>query len=349
VRILAAQEPDQPAAPVTVWTRDFVTIQWTEPVTNGAAILSYDIQVREADETTFSNVLSHCDGSLASVVNALSCTIPVSILRAAPFSLPWGTNVHAQLYATNSEGDSVMSEVGNGAIITTYPDAPINLQENSSDRDTGILGMVWEQAAFNGGAVIEDYQIWIAVSGQAFEVLASGLASPAYIAASLTPGITYDFKVQARNSYDYSAYSATLTLLCAWKPFKPDAPTTYRVTDQMYFDWTEPFTNGSPITGYRIFIQQDDLATYTEETIECIGTDADVIAGTICHVSLARLIVSPWSLTMNDEVWAKIIAINTYGESEISEQGNNGLVKLVPDAPVNLQNVEFNVDDRSST
>lgn len=66
-------------------------------------------------------------------------------------------------------------------------------------------------------------------------------------------------------------------------------------------------------------------------------------------MSLARLIVAPWSLTMNDEVWAKIIAINAYGESEVSEPGNNGLVKLVPDAPVNLQNVEFNVNDRSST
>lgn len=37
-----------------------------------------------------------------------------------------------------------MSDVGNGAIITTYPDAPINLLERYSDRDTGVLGLVWE-------------------------------------------------------------------------------------------------------------------------------------------------------------------------------------------------------------
>lgn len=127
--MLAAQEPDQPDAPTTVWTKDFVTVVWTEPVINGAAILSYNIFLRQSDEVTYSNVLSHCDGSLTSIVSALQCTIPVSVFKTDPFNLAWGTNVHAKLYATNSEGDSVMSEVGNGAIITTNPDPPINLLE----------------------------------------------------------------------------------------------------------------------------------------------------------------------------------------------------------------------------
>lgn len=46
IRVLAAQEPDKPETPVTVWTRDFVTVQWVEPVINGAAILSYNVQLR---------------------------------------------------------------------------------------------------------------------------------------------------------------------------------------------------------------------------------------------------------------------------------------------------------------
>lgn len=41
---------------------------------------------------------------------------------------------------------------------------------------------------------------------------------------------------------------------------------------------------------------------------------------------------------MNEEVWVKVIAINMYGESLISDKGNDGLVKLVPDAPINLFN-----------
>jgi hypothetical protein len=33
-----------------------------------------------------------------------------------------------------------------------------------------------------------------------------------------------------------------------------------------------------------------------------------------------------------------IIATNVYGDSPYSEPGNNGLIKLIPDAPVNLLN-----------
>jgi hypothetical protein len=71
----------------------------------------------------------------------------------------------------------------------------------------------------------------------------------------------------------------------------------------MYINWDEPFINGTPITGYRIFILEDDFVTYTEETLECVGTDASLILNTICHVALDTLIVQPWDLTMNEEVW----------------------------------------------
>lgn len=168
-------------------------------------------------------------------MNAQECVIPVAVLKAEPFSLPWGTNVHARLYATNSEGDSEMSDVGNGAIITTYPDKPINFIEYYPTRDVvnrvGTLGMTWEEAAFNGGAAIIDYRVSIAVQGQAFEYLATGLLTPEYTAINLTPGVTYEFKVQSRNSYDYSDYSEVLTMLMAFVPEEPDAPVTYRVTN----------------------------------------------------------------------------------------------------------------------
>jgi hypothetical protein len=50
------------------------------------------------------------------------------------------------------------------------------------------------------------------------------------------------------------------------------------------------------------------------------------------------LIVEPYSLVLNEEVWAKVIAENFYGDSPYSEPGNDGLTKLIPDAPVNLLN-----------
>lgn len=55
-------------------------------------------------------------------------------------------------------------------------------------------------------------------------------------------------------------------------------------------------------------------------------------------MALDTLIVPPYSHVLDEEVWVKLIAINYYGESLISEPGNDGLVKLDPDAPVNLDN-----------
>ena len=162
---------------------------------------------------TYSLQLSHCDGGFSAITSALQCAIPVAVFKAEPFSLEWGDSVHAKLFATNSEGDSIISEPGNGAYITTNPDPPINLVERYSDRSPTTLGLTWQPAAFTGGDIIIDYQISIAVQGGTFTILASNLLEPEYQAVDLTPGVIYEFKVQSRNSYDYSAFSATLTML----------------------------------------------------------------------------------------------------------------------------------------
>jgi len=62
--------------------------------------------------------------------------------------------------------------------------------------------------------------------GSSFLVLASGVDSQQYTATSLTSGVIYQFKIEARNSYGFSDYSDVLTLLCAYKPEAPAAPTT---------------------------------------------------------------------------------------------------------------------------
>jgi hypothetical protein len=51
-----------------------------------------------------------------------SCTIPVTVLRGTPYDLEWGSSIFAKVIATNIYGDSLESEEGNGAIITTTPD-----------------------------------------------------------------------------------------------------------------------------------------------------------------------------------------------------------------------------------
>lgn len=53
---------------------------------------------------------------------------------------------------------------------------------------------------------------------------------------------------------------------------------------------------------------------------------------------MTTLIAAPWYLAQEEQIVIKIIATNEFGDSAFSEEGAGGIIKLVPDAPVNLVN-----------
>lgn len=155
--VLAATIPSLPAIPSTSFAPDSVTVTWTAPTTNGAPITAYIITVRQSDGATYSVDSVNCNGSVSSIVTLRSCTIPVTALRASPYSLAYGTSIFAKVTAINEKGASTESNPGNGAIIITNPDAPISLAEDYTKRTASTLGLTWAQATFNGGATVTDY------------------------------------------------------------------------------------------------------------------------------------------------------------------------------------------------
>lgn len=188
--------------------------------------------------------MSNCDGSQSIFLVTTSCSIPVSVLRGAPFSLPWGSSVYSTVIATNIYGDSVVSSAGNGGVIMTYPDAPVNVVENLSARTASTLGISWQIGVNNNGASVSQYVVSMATGSGAFVVLYSGL--PTFLttvtASGLTFGTTYKFVVQSGNAFGLSAYSAELNLLCATYPLTPIAPTTVNLNSNVVVSWTAPST-----------------------------------------------------------------------------------------------------------
>ena len=55
------------------------------------------------------------------------CSVLISDLIKSPYHMAWGASIKARVTAQNIIGSSIVSDTGNGAIILTYPDAPINL------------------------------------------------------------------------------------------------------------------------------------------------------------------------------------------------------------------------------
>jgi len=63
ISALAAQPPDKPNAPATVWSNDYIYVFWAAPEDNGAEITSYTILIRGSDLVTYYTELTSCDGS----------------------------------------------------------------------------------------------------------------------------------------------------------------------------------------------------------------------------------------------------------------------------------------------
>ena len=187
------------------------------------------------------------------------------------------------------------------------------------------MGLSWTAPVFIGGAIIIDYRINIAEVGQSYSVVASGVTSTSYTVTGLTAGKTYELKVEARNSYGYSASSSILTMLCAFVPDSPTTITTANVNDKVSVSWNEPVTNGSPITAYKIIIKQKDQ-TYTQESIECVPINPALIASRLCSIALTTLKASPYNLIKGDSVVAQIISVNVYGESVQVVTGNGAVI-----------------------
>jgi len=116
-------------------------IGWSTPDNGGSSITGYKVQMRQSDLATFSQVT--CTETMSNVVSFTVCSVSIASARGAPFNLAWGSSILAKIVATNVYGDSVPSESGNGAVILTYPDAPVNLANNVALTSSSQIGFSW--------------------------------------------------------------------------------------------------------------------------------------------------------------------------------------------------------------
>jgi hypothetical protein len=76
---------------------------------------------------------------------------------------------------------------------------------------------------------------------------------------SLTPGVTYSFKVASRNSVGYSEFSTTLAVLAAQLPDQPTAVATTAGSNEIIISWNVN-DRGSPITQIPVEIRESQFS-----------------------------------------------------------------------------------------
>jgi len=158
-----------------------------------------------------------------------------------------------------------------------------------------------------------------------------------YLVTGLNPGTLYSFTVQALNSEGLSSASLPVSILAAEAPATPAMPVTTIVGSDINVSWIAPNSNGSPITAY-IITFRDSAGNYHLILDVCDGSSQQVISTLRCVIPLTKMYGSPFNLILGDNVYAKIVAINSYGNSLPSAPGDGAAVVLPPDAPIGLAN-----------
>lgn len=143
------------------------------------------------------------------------------------------------------------------------------------------IGLEWEDGAYDGNTPTLDYRVSHYTGGE-WVLLASGLTAKSFLATELTSGVTYEFRIEARNIVGFSNPSTSIFVIAATPPETPAAPTTSITNNDLTIDWDAPTDNGSPIIGYRISVQ-DSTGTYVPI---CDGTDATLVAESKCVITV---------------------------------------------------------------
>ena len=274
VSIRASAVPDTPVAPTTTQSGDSnLVISWGEPGNGGSDVTGYIIKIKQQVDGTLTEDTTNCDGTDSAIKLAKSCTVPISVLRAAPYSLDWGNSVTATVIATNLVGNSIESAEGNGAIIYTYPDPPTSAVNDPLVTSASTLKVMWTAPSFIGGTAIIDYRVLYTLTGSsAFTVLAENIATEYYSTTALQAGSEYKFKIEARNQFGYSQTASNeVTILQAQVP---DAPVSLAndvavtASGVVGLTFADGATDGSSsIIDYTVFYDQGAAtATWIELT-----------------------------------------------------------------------------------
>ena len=219
--IVAATTPSQPAAPTTAVgsAAGAIEISWAAPDSQGDPITSYLVEIQGATPGAWTAEAAHCGGT-----SAVSCTVPMAVVTAAPYLLSQGDLVEVRVTAANSYGPGPASPANTaGADVRVAPlamAAPIRGPATASAQ----VEVQWTLLAgpSDGGSPVTSYHLqWDQGTGTWADLV--GLVSPHLLAGytvttGVTPGTSHQFRVRAANVYGWGPYSPATAILASQAP-----------------------------------------------------------------------------------------------------------------------------------
>jgi len=352
--IKAAREPDVPAAPTTSIDSETggIAITWTAPDERGDTITAYLIEIANKAGDSWTTHTS-CDGSSPSVIEALRCVVPMSALTEVPFNYVFDDLVVVRVSASNSFGFGVKSPASDetGARVRSVPSQMLPPTEDISSTDTTItLNWVGLEGVSAGNSEVLAYSLYWDQGDSNAEVtteLVDALVTT-FTVNSVEGGMTYRFRVRARNIYGYGPYSDVLEVIPDDAPGKVDIPTVaLSSTDptEVEISWAAPDDHSSPITSYEILFLMSN-GEFAHELTRCDGELPTVLAERKCSVPMST-IRTLTGLPRDSLIRVKVMASNAKGNGQFSEVNTVGAT--VETEPTNLSVVSIDMSQTTNT
>jgi hypothetical protein len=228
--VIPAKAPDAPTGVTTTAGTGKITVAWTEPTDNGAAITSYTV--------------TSSPGGFTCTVSATTCEISTGLVA--------GTAYTFTVTATSLAGTSSASTASGSTSINAAPSVPLNAIAEKGNTTATVR---WDAPIDIRGSEINGYTVTAYSSNN----VASGSCTTVAPTQScditgLTNGSPYTFKVTATNGIGTSAASAASAAVTpSTVPDKPTAVTAVVGDTQATISFTGPVNNGgAALTTYTV-------------------------------------------------------------------------------------------------
>ena len=280
-------------------------------------------------------------------MQARNCVIPMSVLLNTPFNYTFDQIVRVRVSAANKYGYGNLSAVSgdSGARIRVIPVqmAKPTMDPLSTDK-TLIMNWIAISGANAGNSPVIAYSLlWDAGNAGAntFTELTDALVT-SFTVNGVQGGLTYRFKVRARNIYGYGPASDATSVVPQDAPGKTAIPTVLlnsTVPTEVQVSWDQPNNHSADITAYEILFMKAN-GDFVLELTRCDGTLATVVATRTCSVPMGT--IRNLTLIPRDGlIRVKVRAFNSRGAGLFSEVNTDGAT--IETEPTNLSVVSIDI------
>lgn len=244
--------------PVLVEYSDATTIRisWTSPYSNSESISEYEILIQAQNGELYNS--ERCNGSSASVLTTRECFVPLSVLRAAPFSLEFDELISVKARAYNQFGWAEFNQLNDeGARVQSEPSTIDSISLIAPTSTLSTLVVEWPEVTEDGNSPILSYHLQVFVDGVWTDVkgqTGSEDVSTIYTIDGLMQDSLYPVRARALNAHGWSEWSSDYIFHTSTRPNQPLPATTVLMNPNVRIHWTAPDDNFEFITAYEVLI-----------------------------------------------------------------------------------------------